>query len=388
MWTHFFFLPTDPQAQLYDIQGTWLRVTLGIFMASGLGLMVAKNPKQIIWILLGMATLAIITLGRFLFEVWHTHQWIINDYRFPFKYKSAVVYFLMFPCMAAYGVLQYCSQGSHIDSKRYARVSLGLIAGTLAAVCWVDFIAAHALNGVLVAGIMGCVLMCIGLMHGLRESSGGVCGQWFLRVIALFVLTAALAVFWQYDEKYEGKLAHLLGDAQIAMQIDQYSQWKRDPQDLGPRNPIAENDRPVNESTYERTAWFVKGARLLGEHPLGAGFSQLAFRYFMHQENPKLMLFKTHSGWLDYALGLGLPGLFLTWLAMGGIAVVALSRLNQKQASPPIAIATLWILGGCWLLWWPTEVSEREFIEYLFFILALLATINLPLIVKGSVNEL
>jgi hypothetical protein len=45
----------------------------------------------------------------------------------------------------------------------------------------------------------------------------------------------------------------------------------------------------------------------------------------------------------------------------------------------PIALATIWILGGIWILWWPTEVSEREFNEYLFFVIALLGAANIPI---------
>jgi hypothetical protein len=34
------------------------------------------------------------------------------------------------------------------------------------------------------------------------------------------------------------------------------------------------------------------------------------------------------------------------------------------------------MLAGIWFLWWPTEVSEREFIEYFYFMIALLAAVN------------
>ena len=36
LWVHYFLLPTDTAAQLYDLQGTWLRVILGVVMATGL----------------------------------------------------------------------------------------------------------------------------------------------------------------------------------------------------------------------------------------------------------------------------------------------------------------------------------------------------------------
>jgi hypothetical protein len=375
LWLHYFFLPTDTVAQLYDLKGTWLRVSLAIIMASGLGLMIARRPKAMIWIWLAMAALALTTLGRFILEVWQTHQWVIHDFRFPFKYKSAVVYFLMYPCLLAYGLLHYSLLGRDMTMKNsVAKLGLGLAAAALAAACWADFIASHALNGVLVAGFMGVILLLIYLMHSFFMSKSNTFINWLLLGAVLLVLATSISLFWQYDQKYENKLGNLVGDMQVSLQINEHPEWRRDPQYTGPRNPSDERGRVVNESTYERTAWLVKGIELLRDHPLGSGFSHLAFRHFMLQENPNLALYKTHSGWMDYALGLGLPGLFLTWFAMGLVCFRSLTIVRQGAINNPLALPALWILGGIWVLWWPTEVSEREFIEYLFFMIALLGT--------------
>lgn len=375
LWFHYFFLPTDRAAQLYDLKGTWLRVTLAVIMASGLGLMVSQHPKMMIWIWLAMAALAVLTLGRYLWDVFQTHQWVINDFRFPFKYKSAVVYFLMCPCLLAYATLHYCLLGQNQTNKeKSAKLGLGLAASALVAICWADFIAARALNGVLVAGFMGLMFAFACLIQGVGASKGKSLSSWALLLAVLVVLLTSLTLFWKYDQKYEGKLGNLIGDIKVSAQIDEHPNWRRDPQYTGPRNPSDDNGRVVNESTYERTAWFVKGMELLSKHPWGAGFSNLAFRHFMLQENPNLALYKTHSGWLDYALGLGLPGLLLTWLAIGLIVWRSVRAIIERAETTHLAFAALWILGGIWVLWWPTEVSEREFIEYLFFMIALLGT--------------
>ena len=373
LWIHYFFLPTDTAAQLYDLKGTWLRVTLAVIMASGLGLMVSQHPKMMLWIWLAMAALAITTLGRFLWEAFQTNQWLISGFRFPFKYKSAVVYFLMYPCLFAYAALHYSLLSQNqVTAGKSIKLSLGLGATTLTAICWIDFIAAQALNGILVAGFMGVVLVATLLIQGFRTSRVKSPSYWALLISVFAVLLTSAILFWQYDQKHEQKLGNLVGDIQIAVQINKHSHWQRDTQFSGPAAPSDQKGRVVNGSTYERAAWFVKGSELLRDNPWGAGFSHLAFRYFMLQENPNLQLYKTHSGWLDYALGLGLPGLLLTWLAMGLIVWKSLSALRQGPGAALTALATPWILGGIWVLWWSTEVSEREFIEYLFFMIALL----------------
>jgi len=379
LWLHYFFWPTDAEAQLYDLHGTWLRVILAMFMASGLGMMLAANPRRMLWIWLAMSSLALVTLGQFFLQVWHTHQWLIGDFRFPFKYKSAVVYFLMYPCLMAYGTLHYCFLDRNSNSQNGLRkLWIGPLVILLAVICWIDFISAHTLNGVLVAGFMGLVLLLILTMKTLRARKNKAISTWALFGSVVVFLVIDLTTFWQYDQKYERKLSNLVGDIQIAVQIDKYPQWRRDPQYSGPRNPSDETGRVVNESTYERSAWFIKGIQILGEQPLGSGFSHLAFRHFMQQEDANLGLYKTHSGWLDYALGLGLPGLFLTWLGMGLVAWRCRKALDQNTQFPT-AFASIWVLAGIWVLWWPTEVSEREFIEYLFFITILLGAVNLDL---------
>jgi hypothetical protein len=379
LWIHYFFLPTDTAAQLYDLKGTWLRVTLAVIMASGLGLMISQHPKMMLWICLAMAALALTTLGRFLWDASQANQWLISGFRFPFKYKSAVVYFLMYPCLLAYALLHYCLLSQNqASTEKSVKLGLGLAASALAAICWIDFIVAQALNGVLVAGFMGAMLAIIFVIQGLGTSKSKSLSYWALLITVFAVLITSLTLFWKYDQKYGAKLGNLVGDIQIAAQIERHPSWKRDPNYLGSSPPNDPNGRPINASTYERTVWFVKGSELLRNHPWGAGFSHLAFRYFMLQENPNLSLTATHSGWLDFALGLGLPGLFLTWLAMGLVVWRSAKAVGQKEASTPMALTALWILGGMWVLWWPTEVSEREFIEYLFFVIALLGTAIWP----------
>ena len=379
LWIHYFFLPTDTAAQLYDLKGTWLRVLLAVVFGTTLGLITVRRPKMLIWIWLAMAALALITLGRFILEILGNGQWVISDFHFPFKYKIAVVYFLMYPCLLAYALLHYCVLSRNANTmNNNSKLGLGLAATALATICWFDFIAAHALNGVLVAGFLGVILLLIYLMKlfWMPKSDN------FIKLLLLGTIFLALAssmmVFWKYDHKYENKLGNLIGDIHVSAQINKHLGWRGDPTYQGPKLPKDADGRVVNVSTYERTTWFIKGIEILVDHPLGAGFSHLAFKYFMLQEDPDLNLTKTHSGWLDYALGIGLPGLLLTWLAMGLVVYRSIRGLIQGLISAPHALSSLWILGGIWVLWWPAEVSEREFIEHLFFMTALLGSAILP----------
>jgi hypothetical protein len=376
LWAHFFLLPTDTDAQLYDLKGTWKRVILSVVMGTGLGLMVSSRMQYQFWLWAAMVALVIAALGMYLNDVLTTGQFLISGFKAMFNYKSAVVYFLMWPCMLAYALL-HLKLIEILENQSFSW--LGMFSSFLLfGSCWAMFIAAQALNGVLIAAFMGAVLIAIFLKYSFINRKVSDRRKWVLFLMFISLFAIALTTFWNYDNKYEKKLVNLIGDARIASQIDKHNAWQRDPTVIQPFTPSNELGRPINTSTYERVAWFSKGIQLLAAHPEGAGFSHSAFRYFLHQENTRFNVNNTHSGWLDFALGVGIPGLILTWIAIALVMRRALinTTRNYSNQMRDVALITLWMLAGIWFLWWPTEVSEREFIEYFYFMIALLAAVN------------
>jgi hypothetical protein len=380
LWIHYYILPTDTAAQLYELKGTWLRVILGTLMGTGLGLMIANRPNLIYVIWFAMTALALVGLINYLREAWILQQWVIPNYHFPYKGKFALVNFITYPCLFAYAILQiiflqqtYAPQT--ICSKKPEGFALLVLF-----ICWFNFLNAQALNGVLIASLTGFILLIIFIrltIFDLKEITTKKIS--YITFIALLI-SIFIICFWKIDQKNVKKLDTLLEDIQLSIQIDKHSAWQEDSRNGKTNRPINSDDKEINHSTYSRAAWFVKGINLLKDNPLGAGFSHLAFRHYIIQENPYSQVIMTHSGWLDYALGLGLPGLMLTWLGML-LVIKRAYQLIQNTVDRPLlnAYLALWVVGGLWLLWWPAELSEREFIEQLFFIVALFATAILKL---------
>lgn len=183
-------------------------------------------------------------------------------------------------------------------------------------------------------------------------------------------VVALLVIFIQYDAKYEGKLANLKNDFLISLNIEKNKTWSRSNDVAGVPDPIDKNGRTVNLSTYERTSWLIKGSQLLTENPFGTGFSWSAFKYYMAKQYPGSTVEKTHSAWLDFALGVGLPGLFLTWSAVFLILKKAFRQLKSPNNNEDSWVI-IFVVIGISLIWVVGEVSEREFIEHFFFVLAL-----------------
>jgi len=388
LWIHYFVWPTDTAAQLYELKGTWLRVILGVIMASGLGLMISNRPNLIYWIWFAMVALALVSLVNYLREAWILQQWVIDNYHFPFKGKFALVNFLMYPCLLAYAILHInFIHGTDVPQKIGNKTLMGFVLFVIL-ICWLNLLNAQALNGILIVGLAGFFLLILFIESTLLDLKEINSRKIFSILSLALLLYICLSVFWQIDQNNHKKLDTLFEDIQISMQLDKYAAWQEDSRNEQATRPINSEGREVFHSTYSRTAWFVKGVDLLQENPLGSGFSHLAFRHYILQENPYSRIIMTHSGWLDYALGLGLPGLVLTWLAMLLVVKRAYRLTQNTKDTPPLnAHLALWIISVIWLLWWPAELSEREFIEQLFFIVALFATAILEPKVINSISS-
>ena len=98
----------------------------------------------------------------------------------------------------------------------------------------------------------------------------------------------------------------------------------------------------INQSFYARAAWGTVGLRGLLEHPLGRGYGSNAFGRYLDEKYGIRGAISSHSGWLDFALANGIPGLvfllalsaalcirgwrsFVTQTGFGGLALAFLT---------------------------------------------------------------
>jgi hypothetical protein len=130
-----------------------------------------------------------------------------------------------------------------------------------------------------------------------------------------------------------------------------------------------------------RTAYVIEGFKLLLENPLGYGAYDKSFRYLADESlvlPPQSDIIATHCGWLDFSLGLGIPGLLLVWSA------IALAFVFSFQQISLWSYVTRWMLAGIFITWMLSELCNNHHIETLFYLIALLAAGNLP--VKARIS--
>ncbi len=170
----------------------------------------------------------------------------------------------------------------------------------------------------------------------------------------------------------------LIPDIQIGYQIERYPHWQR--YDYG--YPLNKYHQEVSATNYERTAWGVAGLTLLLEHPMGYGIIKQSFGYLALEKWPNIDPVKvksTHSGWIDFALALGIPGIFLVFSSF--LFSLRAAWGNRKQYW---GILSLWVLPTTIFVWLVAELCTNHFVEMLFLILGFFAVINS----KPEKNEL
>lgn len=369
----FIFISSEPNRELNEIQSLWLRSFLAGILGTVLGLMSRQSNALRLAILLTLmlSPLIIYYLGFF-----NSHELAHTPFDGFYKSKAAVSYFLLFPLLISFASIQYLLTKT-INFKKIVWLSIffwilciGSALGSL-----FGFYYSKSLNGLLVGAIF-ILMLALVLISGYGELKLSR-RMALLLSISLIALSSGSLFLYSKDDS---KLKNIIQDAYLGTQIDRYSNWQN-PVDK-PWVPAAQDGHQVNQSTYYRVANFLNGARLIEEHPLGVGFTYLPYGYLMKARYPDSQVTHSHSGWVDFTLGQGIPGVLLAWLAIISTLIIGLRALRSQAGKDSVSKlwggATVWVMGGIFIAWIVNEVSEREYIEHLFLVITLFAAGNTP----------
>jgi hypothetical protein len=295
-----------------------------------------------------------------------------------FKTKVGGAFFLIWPCLIGYGLMQKSISGLARAARKdllpiflTILFSLGIITCSIFGIILLD-----SLLGLLVSIGLGVLMIIICLRYFTFSWLKNGLLLLVVMVIAIIIFLNLGNFFKTHSPQFQSKLVPLMLDVRKSLDTVQNRTWQRSPQVRGIPDPLNAAGQPVNGSTYERVSWLVEGARVFFANPLGTGYTSEAFHFYMSQNYPGSTVAKTHSGWLDIALGLGIPGLLLLW----GVFGIVLHRafIEPKAMHGGIRFIAIWALSGVWVLLWPAELGERDYIEVISFMLALFIGATLP----------
>jgi hypothetical protein len=368
---HLFFLSRDPDLQWLEFTTIWKRTAIGFIFAIGMGLSVAAQsiyrPQQVKltwWIFyLGLALPTLIYWLKF-FTTSLNNQGSNASPDFLLLYYASSKYYIhkssyVFFCLPLLAV----SLGRIFQMIKSTAIRRGELVIYLIGICaaLLNFILEKDRNGEIYS------LLFLLIFFALLAKDYVFASSLKSKVIGLVVFLIPVAIGF-HQLKSNEYWSNLLSDAHIAIQIDRYDHW----QDTPTKGlPINDQGKMLTGSNYERFAWMHVALRLVSENPLGYGLVERSFGYLSQKSWPDSTLTQSHSGWLDFTLGLGIPATFLL------LAAGVLTWAHAKQENLPWRAFGLWGIAVLLLLPCTTEVSQRVYIDALIFMIAFSAAMNI-----------
>jgi len=294
-------IDSDSNRSLLEIKSQWLPAYMSFF--TGLLLICdlrSRNfePWRIVrvlfWVLLTLATLQLVVgyLPAIFRKDLGGHFVGIFDHKANMSYVNAITASLLL---------------ADIIPVSQAQRPLGL-----SRTAWITALVILVLTSYLSGTRNGVtVLLAILLMgfvvyvHGLRE----LARRRVWGVVAVFTIVFAVALWAML--KSDTRWTRFLATVAVAWNIDADTTWVYAE---GKPLPPASDGLPVERTAYERISWARYAVRLIEENPLGTAVSRSSFKELVAANFGEAWAAHSHNGYLDLALSVGLPGLFL-WTA-------------------------------------------------------------------------
>lgn len=379
---HLAFFSQEPSTQLSELRSVWARSLIASLIGLSIGFLLQddksppdpqRTPKYVfierrnLILFLGLSAPTWIIFGSYLNVMLHSGQGMQFDI-FQFLYglyrtKPAYVVFVSLILPLCFILLMRALDQQ--ESGWWIPLSLITITFTPFGGFFIG-----SKNAMVIFGLC-CLIFIINVVFSCIRIPKT---SWGFLIVLLIITCLGLYGANKHLERTNSWMS-MAENMKIAIDIDHHDFWKN--REVFPR-PINSSGQPVDISTYERTAWFTAGARLLKENPIGYGLTHHSFGSLALAKWPDFykpfgnLRGATHSGWLDLALGVGIPGVALIWICL--IAIWLRSFKNEGLWFS----YTAWTIPLIFFTYLIAEVSEGHFLEMLFFMTALFCGLNLP----------
>lgn len=357
----FFIVETNYSLQISEITSLWPRCLFSSILGLSLGFVLRRDKKINLIILLSLFS----SLPLYLIYLFSAYVFY-SDLEFPyygfFATKASGAYFILISLFLSLSLLDF-----FYNKKRFFIFLLPIIFLLYA----FTFFYLSSFNGLIILVL----LITIFILKSYKKSFYGNKNT-ILCIVLILIISGYLSYikFAQIDSR----INTLYRDITIATKTEQYTHWRMDevlPGFPSPGYLILDDGHRVNFSTYIRIASFKVGLNYLLNNPLGTGFTISSYGYYLKSEFPHSNLTHTHSGWLDLALGIGLPGIILIFFLLLLNILKTIKLLKLKIYNNFWPYFSFWMILGLFLAWLFIEIGEKEYIEQLFFFLSLFSSL-------------
>ena len=331
-------------------------------MAMGFAIALSQQSHLRKYFYISIFAVPIINVIAYLYDCYLHGRFITPDifYRFLFtKIESA--YFGAIAVAVSVANLVYIFSGK-IEKKTYYLITLYFLG--IALVLLSDLLSSTK-NGIAIALAL-CVLLSITILVKAFWSFKGSKKAAITVVILMIGLTALI---WQGQKSFAHKgWDTLFEDIKVAIDIDKNRQWQYKEGTV--EAPLNSLGVPAVLNTYSRFAYGVVGIRLINKYPLGYGSINKSFDGLQTQAN----IYhehegQVHSGWIDFSLAFGVPGLALIFLSLIAIILIGLQQKTEISLQA-VLFATMLIPFGL-----IAEISYKQYFEATLFFIVFAATI-------------
>jgi len=358
---HYVFFSLNPTLELSEIRGLWMRTLAGTITAIGLGIALSKNPNLRKYFYISLFFVPFINLSAYLYLCVQKGAILPVGSSIFFVYaKIETAYFGALAASLAIAEIIYLL---FLNKVKYSLYQVGLYFLGIVLVL-VSAIVSSTKNGVAITlGLCALLTMTIGASVVFNSRQ--------FKKISLFLLPLITGLFflaWQVHHSTAAKgWDSLFQDVKVSADIDKNRQWQsREGMVVAPLNA---SGNPAALNTYSRVAYAVVGIRLIGQYPLGYGSINKSFNglqdeaQIYHEHTGQV-----HSGWIDFGLGFGLPGLGLLFSALICIIYFGIKRGGEINLVVATYCLTLIPLGLI------AEICYKQYFEATIFFIAFAAT--------------
>lgn len=164
-----------------------------------------------------------------------------------------------------------------------------------------------------------------------------------IKVSFSLVLIFLLLIPISYNVKTDPRWATLIDTIPVALDTENNKYWLNRKYGL----PKLTDGREMDSgSNYERISWMYVGGQIILENPLGIGFGRNVFGHALELKYGKDAQrgYHSHSGIIDFTLGVGIIGLFIWVFFIFSIIRVCIYSFKTKQSY--YAILTFFLTTG------------------------------------------
>lgn len=365
---HYFLFSLNPILELQEIKSVWARALVGSVIAIGLSITLRIRKDLRSYFFISLFLVSWINLVAYLYLSYQDGHFILPSdfvWRFVFKKIEAAFFGVIAISIACANLVYLMSQRIYGGSAIF--IAFWFLAITTAIL---SSVVANTKNGVVVAlGL--CVLLGLNLVYRVCFKLGASRVRIFIPIVFIFVL---LFASWKVHIQFASQGWNtLIEDIQISSQLDRHNFWRFNGHQwhkvLGEDFPTNSRGLPVAGNTYERVSWATQGVILINQYPMGYGSINRSFVGLLNHAGIKQELeSQTHSGWIDFGLAFGIPGICIL-LALFSTLIYKGIR-NDDQ----FGLIGAWLIIGLIPFGVIAEVNYKHNFEILLFFIAFAAT--------------